>query len=76
MLQNTLVVTAISLMLATSHAVAQSKTGATGQFPDGTTVNLPDCRTCTVKQTGPNSYDVHIPKDVRNKVNSTATTKK
>lgn len=75
MLQNTLAVTAMILMLATSHAVAQSRTGATGQFPDGTTVNLPDCRTCTVKQTGPNSYEVHIPKDVRNKVNGTTTKK-
>jgi hypothetical protein len=50
------------------------RTGATGYFVDhngnqvGPTVSLPDCRSCKVQQTGPNSYTVSVPQPVRNKV--------
>ncbi|MBR1156942.1 hypothetical protein [Bradyrhizobium sp. JYMT SZCCT0428] len=54
-----------------TNALAQNKAGAVGEFSDGTTVVLPDCRTCKVKQTGPNEYEVRIPKDVRNKIDGT-----
>jgi hypothetical protein len=45
-------------------------TGAVGQFvqngkPTSPPVPLPDCRSCTVTQTGPHSYVVHIPKRVQ-----------
>jgi len=34
----------------------------------GPSIPLPDCRSCTVKQTGPNSYTVKIPPEVRQKL--------
>ena len=37
--------------------------------PVGPPITVPDCRSCKVKQTGPNSYEIKIPKTVRDKVN-------
>jgi hypothetical protein len=62
-----------ALSLAAVAASAQTKPGATGQFyqngqPVGPVITLPDCRSCTVKQTGPNTYNVKVPNDVRAKL--------
>jgi hypothetical protein len=54
--------------LSSTAVLAAPKTGATGSFVDskgnqvGPTLPLPDCRSCKVKQTGPNSYTVTRPK--------------
>ena len=40
-----------------------------GGKPVGPPVTVPDCRSCKVKQTGPNSYEIKIPKTLRDKVN-------
>src|SRR5258708_3561236 len=58
----------VVLMAALPASAAEKKTGATGAFVDkngnqvGPTINLPDCASCKVKQTGPNSYEVSRPK--------------
>ena len=62
---------AVGLALS-APVVAKTKAGATGNFqqngqPTSGTVVLPDCRSCTVKQTGRNQYEVKIPNDVRAK---------
>ena len=50
-----------------------AKEGAKGQFykdgkPVGPVISLPDCRSCKVQKTGPNSYNVTIPKSARDKM--------
>lgn len=62
-----------ALSLAAVAASAQTRTAAVGQFykngqPVGQPIAIPDCRSCTVKQTGPHSYDIKVPNDVRAKL--------
>lgn len=72
MVKRIFVVGVVSMSALTTFA--QTRAGAVVQGVDknGNPVTapivVPDCRTCTVKQTGPNSYEVKVPNDVRAKV--------
>lgn len=67
----------VAFVLIAGVSAASAFAGATsakGSFVDtngnrvGPVVNLPDCRSCKVTQTGPNRYVIKIPNDVRAKL--------
>ena len=74
-----------ALMLLASLAVPMStfaKEGAKIQpvdrngNPVGKERSLPDCRSCEVRQTGPNSYEIKVPGRVRDQVDNNKLNKK
>lgn len=59
-----LMAVAMSTTVAAKEGAKIQPVDKDGQ-PVGKPISLPDCRSCEVKQTGPNTFEVKVPEKVR-----------